>query len=111
MLCESGKFRHVLHEGGERRACSLSIALLLVGEGEDREWCLLCEMASRGLRARHVLFPYNTRAGCRYEAGWSQMEPVGQILGKGLLEGAAEGLPGRGGQRSRRNVVNSQLKS
>lgn len=47
MLCESGKFRHVLHEGGERRACSLRIALLLVGEGEGREWCLLCEMTDQ----------------------------------------------------------------
>jgi hypothetical protein len=39
------------------------------------------------------------------------MEPVGQIPGQDLLEGAAEALPGQEGQRSRCNVVNSQLKS
>jgi hypothetical protein len=57
MLCESGKARHLLREGGEWKARSVHMGLLLFSEGEGREWCLLCEMTSRGLGAWPVLSP------------------------------------------------------
>lgn len=74
----------------------MSTVLLLLCEGEGREPAL-CAKAESTARSSGSLEHQSWRW---LDAGCSQMEPVGQVLGKGLPEEAAEALPDQEGQRS-----------